>query len=381
MDLLAPVKRVDRFQRRHRSLAVPVAVIRKFGDDQAGNLAALIAYYAFFSLFPLLMVFVAVLGFVLEGNPDAQQAVLDSALKQIPIIGEQLRAGSLTGSGVALVIGIVGSVLAGLAVTLAAQTAFNRVHGVPHRERPNFLMARARGLLMLVALGVLQLVSTVASGLVTGGVGGPLLVLAGIALSLALNAILFIAAFRLLTDSSVPTSELWPGIIAATVLWTAVQAVGGAYISHVVKGAGTTYGTFATVIGLLTWLFLGARVVVYSAELNAVLSSKLWPRGLMAPLEPADRRALANLARIEEHIDEQHVSVTFDRESPADASAEPPQRPARRPPGPSATAPPGARRSLPPSATQEPRGRSPAAAAIIGATCTWIVLRLLRERS
>lgn len=312
MDLLGPVKAFDRFQRRHSALAVPVAVIRKFGDDQGGNLAALIAYYGFFSLFPLLLVFVAGLGFVLEGNPDAQEAVLNSALKQIPVVGEQLRAGSLKGSGVALAIGVVGALLSGLGVTLAAQTAFNRVQGVPHRERPNFAAARLRGLLLLAVLGTLQVVSTAVSGLVSGGFGGPLLLVAGLAVSLLTNAILFTAAFRLLTDSSIPFRQLRPGIASAAVLWTALQAVGGAYIAHVVKGAGTTYGTFATVIGLLTWLFLGARVVVYSAELNSVLAQRLWPRSLLGPLEPTDRRALAALAKIEEHRDEEHVSVRFD---------------------------------------------------------------------
>src|SRR6476619_3442451 len=142
MDLLAPAKSFDSVQRRHRGLAIPVAVVRKFGDDQGGNLSALIAYYGFFSLFPLLLVFVSALGFVLEGNPDAQQAVLDSALRQIPIVGEQIQAGTLEGNGVALAIGIVGALLAGLAVTLAAQTAFNRVYGIPHRRRRNYLSSR-----------------------------------------------------------------------------------------------------------------------------------------------------------------------------------------------------------------------------------------------
>ena len=316
MDPLAPLKAFDRYQRRHRTLAVPMAVIKKFADDQGGNLSALIAYYGFFSLFPLLLVFVTGLGFVLDGNPSAQHAVLNSALKDIPIVGDQIKAGSLTGSTTALVVGLVGAVLSGLGVTLAAQTAFQRVHGIPHRERPDFLFSRLRGLGLLAVLGTLQVVSTVASGLVTGGFGGPLLVVAGIAVSVATNLVLFVAAFRLLTDGGVENHQLWPGIISATVLWTGVQAIGGAYIGHVVKGAGTAYGTFATVIGLLTWIFLGARIVVYSAELNSVLSGRLWPRGLFEPLEPADRRALRTLAQIEERSDAQHVSVTFD--DPAD---------------------------------------------------------------
>jgi uncharacterized BrkB/YihY/UPF0761 family membrane protein len=237
------------------------------------------------------LVFVTGLGFVLDGNPSAQHAVLNSALKDIPIVGDQIKAGSLTGSPTALVIGLVGAILSGLGVTLAAQTAFQRVHGVPHRKRPDFLFSRLRGL---------------------GLLGGPLLMVAGIAVSLATNLVLFTAAFRLLTDAEVETHQLWPGIASATVLWTIVQAVGGAYIGHVVKGAGATYGTFATVIGLLTWIFLGARIVVYSAELNSVLALRLWPRGLFEPMEPADRRALRDLARIEERSDAQHVSVSFD---------------------------------------------------------------------
>jgi membrane protein len=312
LDPLAPLKAFDRFQRRHRTLAVPMAVVKKFADDQGGNLAALIAYYGFFSLFPLLLVFVTGLGFVLDGNPDAQRAVLDSALKDIPIVGDQIKTGSLSGSPTALVIGLAGAILSGLGVTLAAQTAFQRVHGVPHRKRPDFLFSRLRGLGLLAVLGTLQVVSTAASGLVTGGFGGPLLMVAGIAVSLATNLVLFTAAFRLLTDAEVETHQLWPGIVAATVLWTVVQAVGGAYIGHVVKGAGPTYGTFATVIGLLTWIFLGARIVVYSAELNSVLADRLWPRGLFEPMEPADRRALRDLAQIEERSDAQHVSVSFD---------------------------------------------------------------------
>ena len=260
---------------------MPVAVVKKFGDDEGGNLAAVIAYYAFFSLFPLLMVFVAVLGFVLQHDPGTRRRVLDSALSQFPVVGDQLQTGSLTGSGVALAIGAVGAILGGLGVTLATQAAFNRVHGVARDERAGFVRSRLRGLALLAALGTLLIASTLAAGLVSGGLGGPLLAVAGIVLSLALNGALFFAAFRLLTDDAVPTRTLWPGCISAALLWTALQAVGGAYVGHVVKGAGPAYGTFATVIGLLAWLFLGARVVVYSAELSSVLAGGLWPRALL----------------------------------------------------------------------------------------------------
>jgi membrane protein len=308
-DLLAPIRRFDRFQQRHAFLGIPLAVLKKFSDDGAGNAAVVIAYWGFFSIFPLLLLFVTILGFVLQGDASAQQSITHSVLKQFPIVG--IRPETLRGSPVGLAVGIAGTLLSGLGVTIAAQKAFNLVYTVPHRRQPNFLVSRLRGLEVLVAVGVLQVLSSVASGIVTGGFGGVWVAIAGIALSLVLDLLLFAAAFRLLTDASVPTAELWPGVLLATVGWAALQAVGGLYVAHVVKGSQATYGTFATVIGLLVWLYLGARIVVYAAEINVVLTRHLWPRSLIDPPIPADRRARAGLAKMEERDDKQSVDVTF----------------------------------------------------------------------
>lgn len=311
MDPLEPVRQFDQIQRRHPALGVPVAVLRKFSDDQAGSQAALLAYWGFFSLFPLLLLFVTILGFVLQDNAGAKHAVVNSALREFPIIGSSIQTHSLNGSGLALVIGLVGALVTGLGITTAAQNAFNTVYAVPHRERPNFISLRLRGVKLLVAFGVLQVVSTVASGVVTGGFGGAALTVAGIVLSFAINLVLFFAVFRLLTDDLISTRELVPGIVLAAVGWEILQALGGIYIGHVVKGANQTYGTFATVIGLLVWLYLGARIVVYSAEINTVLTRELWPRSIFDPPTPADRRARAALAKVEERDDKQSVEVVF----------------------------------------------------------------------
>jgi YihY family inner membrane protein len=318
MDALAPVRAFDRYQQRHDWIGFPVAVLKKFSDDGAGNAAALIAYYGFFSLFPLLLLFVTILGFVLEGNPSAQHSIETSVLNQFPVVGQSLQTHSLTGSTTGLVVGALGALLSGLGITLAAQNAFNTVYAVPHKARPNPVVGRLRGLKMLVVFGLLQIVSSVASGLVGGGLGGPGAFVAGIAVSLLLNLVLFFAVFRLLTDDTVTTRELRPGILVATVAWTILQAVGGVYISHVVKGADNTYGTFATVIGLLVWLFLGARVLVYAAEINTVLTRRLWPRSILDPPVPADRRVRAALAKVEERSDHERVEVTFHEEPPGD---------------------------------------------------------------
>jgi YihY family inner membrane protein len=318
MDPLAPIKAFDRFQRRHPPLAIAVAVLRNISDQGAGNASVLIAYWSFFSIFPLLLLFSTILGFVLQGHPSVERSLLHSALKQFPIVGSDLR--SLHGSGAGLAIGIIGTIWSGLGVTVAAQNAFNRVYAVPHFKQPDFLTSRWRGLKFLAAAGVLQVLSTAMSGIVSGGLAGAWLTIGGIALSLAINLVLFFVVFRVLVPGVVATSELWPGIVLAAVGWEILQAVGGIYVNHVVRGAGQTYGTFATVIGLLAWLYLGARIVVFSAEINVVLTRKLWPRSLMDPPEEADRRARAALAKMEERDDKETVEVAF---HPPDKSKRP----------------------------------------------------------
>jgi uncharacterized BrkB/YihY/UPF0761 family membrane protein len=146
---------------------------------------------------------------------------------------------------------------------------------------------------------------------VAAGLGGVLVTVVGLVLALLLNLILFFLVFRFLIPDLIPTRELWPGIILAAVGWVILQSVGGIYVAHVVRGASETYGTFATVIGLLAWLYLGARVVVYAAEINVVLTRRLWPRSILDPPETADRRARAALAKMEERDDKQTIDVTF----------------------------------------------------------------------
>src|ERR1700731_869429 len=138
MSLGERLHALDHRQQRSPRFSFVAAVFKKFSDDQASQMAALIAYYGFFSLFPLLLVFVTVLGFVLQGNPSAQESVLHSTLSQFPIIGDQLQRNvhSLKGSGLDLGIGVVGALLAGLGITSATQNAFNQIWHVPPKQRP-----------------------------------------------------------------------------------------------------------------------------------------------------------------------------------------------------------------------------------------------------
>jgi YihY family inner membrane protein len=308
---------VDAWQRRHTAPGFAVGVIKKFGEDRASNFAALLAYYAFFSLFPLLLVLVSVLGFVLEGNPSLQEDILDTALARIPVIGTQLTddVGSLTGSGVALAIGLAGALWAGLGVTLAMGRAFDTIWDVPRKDQPNALKARARGMAVLAVIAIALAASTVLSGLAAGGglgsTGTSVLALAG---TFTGNAVAFLAVFALLTSGgSRRVRALLPGVVLCSAGSLVLQAAGGWYVEHTIVDASEIYGTFALVIGLLSWFWLGSHLLLIAAEVNVVLHRRLWPRALTGELEPADEEVLERTALAAQADARQEIAVTFRR--------------------------------------------------------------------
>ena len=280
-SLKAGLRAVDAAQQRHRVTALPLAVAKKFGEDNGGQMAGLVAYYGFFSLFPLLLVVVTVLGLVLHGNVTLQHKILDSSLVSFPVIGTQIRDNirSLNGGAVPIVIGSAGALLAGLGVTRATQLAQDRFWGVPTAGRASFLRSRLRGLALLAILGATNLITTVLDGFVVAG-HGVLATLVALVASLALDLSLFIAAFVLLTSYAATVREILPGAIVATIAWEALQHLGSYLVVHQLKHATDTYGVFALVIGTLAWLHIGAQTTLYAAELNVVRARKLWPRAL-----------------------------------------------------------------------------------------------------
>jgi membrane protein len=308
---------VDRRQQQTRGVRFVAAVYKKFSDDQAGQLAALISYYAFVSIFPLLLVFVTILGFVLEGHPGDREKIIHGTLGQFPVLSDSLKLQSLSGSGLALAIGIVGALLAGMGITNAAQNAFNHIWDVPFRSRPNFLFSRVRGLAVLAILGTMTIVSTAAAGFVgtSSHSAGP--VIGGVLIAFLVNLALFMSAFALLTAADATWRDYLPGVIVAAVLWQLLQHLGGFYIEHALKHTQPLYGTFALVLGLLAWLYLGAQLVIFAAEINVVRTRKLWPRSFFSPpLLDADRRALTSSAEVEARVEEQNVEVSFDEPGP-----------------------------------------------------------------
>lgn len=294
VDLKAPLHRFDSFQHGRTWLAVPVAVVKKFGDDQGGRLAALISYYGFLSLFPLLLVFVTILGFVLAGNQSALESAKQSVLGQFPIIGDQISNEQLEGSGLALAVGVAVTLFAGLGITDATRYALDRIWSVPQTQRAGYVSSRLRGLGLLALLGAMFIIASVGTGIVSGGLGGEVLHVFGILVSLLLNFALFMLSFRLLCSERLRFSWLVPGATLAAIAWEVLTLIGGAFIGRI-QHSHTAYGTFALVLGILAWLHLGAQATIYSAELNVVLARRLWPRRLFSdeqqePPEPPPPR-------------------------------------------------------------------------------------------
>jgi YihY family inner membrane protein len=281
-----PLRAADRFQQRYPALAFPVAVWSKFNDDQAGNLAALISYYAFAALFPLLLVLVTVLNIALKNDPSLQATLLNSALSQYPVIGLQIKSslGSISGTGLPLVIGAVLLLLGARGVAGAMQNAMYEIWGITKDQRPGFPLSQVWAAALILTIGIGIVATTFLSGL-AGGAGhvitGAGAHVGAVAISLILNIGMFWLSFRIASARKVPWRELRTGAAIAAVFWQVLQVVGGYVISHQLHRSSELYGTFGIVLGLLAWLFLQAEVTLYAAEADVVLARGLWPRSIL----------------------------------------------------------------------------------------------------
>ncbi len=290
----SPTKRkFDAFQRSHPAVGFVMGVVRKASDDRGSNLAALLTYYGFFSLFPLMLVAFTILGFTLDGNPKLQTSIGETLRENFPLPG--IEPTSIKGSGLALVIGILLTLWSGLAATQAAQEALNTIWDVPRGEQPSFVLRRLKGLALISIVGV-GLVAATAASSITAFLG-PAAGIAGLAAGVLLNAAILATLFRVSVERKLSWAEVRWGALFGGVAWTALQGIGSWYTRRLVDNADKTYGTFAVVIGLLSWIYLQSQVFVYAAEISSVSSRKLWPRSLVADdLTEADHRVAEALA-------------------------------------------------------------------------------------
>lgn len=314
---------LDRQQRRHPILGAPLAVVYKFFDDQGFYLSALIAFYAFISLFPLFLLFSTILGFALENDAGLRAEILESAARQIPVIGQQIETQQLRGSGTAVAVAIATAVFGSLGVAQAIQNAMNVTWGVRRNERPNPVTSRLRSLGLLGVLGVFVVATTlisqigafVDSSLPMGRDASTVIFTVG---SLVLSALAFVIICRLGTAEPPEIPELVPGALLAALAWQALQTGGGTFVTTVVARSSVTNGAFAIVLGLVAWLYIGAICLVFCLETNIVYARRLYPRSLLTPmtdrvdLTEADQLAYARMVRAQSLKGFQNVEVTFD---------------------------------------------------------------------
>ena len=313
-------ERLDRAQRRFPVLGFPLATIYKFGDDFGNYLAALLTYYALVSVLPLLLLGTTILSVVLVGHPHLRDELLDSALGSFPVIGPQLKAPSTLGGGTgAVVIGIIGSLYGALGVAQALQYAGNTIWGVPRNRRPNPFLARGRSVVLVLTAGVGMLVAVAASIFLHAhwGTDSAVSQVGGFLIGVLVFTLVLMAAFRLAVKKRVGPLVLLPGVLFAAVGLQVLQSASYTYVNGVIKHASDVNAVFATILGMLAYLYVAAMVVVLAMEVNVVRHHRLWPRALLTPftddvdLTRGDRLAYARQAKAQRSKGYQEISVVF----------------------------------------------------------------------
>jgi YihY family inner membrane protein len=311
------IRKVDATQRRFTPTAFVFGVMKKYGDDNGGVLVSNLAYSSFVSIFPLLLVLVTVLGLVFTSvDPSVRTDVLNAVAKQVPQLGSTLEGNVHQlrhASDIGLIVGLVGLIWGSTGLAQAGLFTMEQVWNLPGPARPGYVQRLGRAGLFLCLLGGGVIVTTGLSSLPNYvhnlGIGSEILIEL---VTAAFNVGMYIGAFRVLTPKGVPVRQLLPGAITGGILWTVLQFV-GTYLVHHYAHSDSVYGVFGTVLALIAWIYIAVEVTVYCAEINVVLSRRLWPRAMVQPpLTEADRSSMAHQALQNQRRPEQHIEVTFD---------------------------------------------------------------------
>jgi uncharacterized BrkB/YihY/UPF0761 family membrane protein len=315
---------VDRWQRRVPWAGVPYAVMKKFGDDNANLVVVALAWYGFTAIFPLLLVVVTLFGFI--GAASIGDGIVRT-LHEFPVIGTSFNPSNpdaLHGSTLGLIVGLIGLVYGAQGVTQTAQQAMATVWNIPQTQRTGFLPRLGRSLASLVTIGGAFIVNAFVTGYATGGTTSYAIRIPVLAGLLIINVVLYFATFTLLTAKVIGPRGLLPGAILGAIAFTALITVGTSLMTHQLKNASATYGAFGSVIGIVLLLLLLAKLSMYAAELNPVLSRRLYPRALPLGGEPtdADRQVLASIAHAEQRRDDQVIGVGFGKDAADQAASD-----------------------------------------------------------
>ena len=304
----------DATQRRHAVFGFPYAVVKKYGDDEGGRHAALLTYYGFLSIFPLLLLIVVVVTAVVRNDPALRQKLLDAIIPEALQSVVNTDVLSLPTSGIPLVAALVGLLFAGMGIVFSAYQTLNHLAAVPHRKRLEFVPRYARIVAMLLIL--IAGAFGIGAFTVVAGALPDLPGLSRVAVYLGTTAIVFLllwSATGLLLPHRARFLIVWPAALVGSLASTGLLTFGAVVLPRLVAKSGPVYGSFATIVGLFTLIYLVSQVVVYAAEIAIVRRRRLWPRALDTLKPPdADRRSLLYLAREQERIRVQRIDAEFD---------------------------------------------------------------------
>jgi membrane protein len=280
---------------RHPAIEVGVDTLDGWRRHISGRNASVVAFFGFLSIFPLMLAATTILGLVLKDNEELQQRIIDGALADIPVLGAELEndPASLDGSIWVLVLGLAVALWSATKAFVALQGALDDVWEVDVDHRDAMPKQRSKALLGLVLIGGAQIAGLAMSTIVAEAnlaVWGRVLLTGG---NLVINVVVVAAMFRYLTAASTTWRDVRPGALTAGVAATLIQHFGTRIVVQISSNASDTYGQFALVLGIVTWLSLLAIATIMSAEFNAALLRQR--EGSIArvqpPADPADPAA------------------------------------------------------------------------------------------
>lgn len=286
---------MDKLQQRHHVFAFFYAVVRKYNDDEAGLQAALLTYYGFLSLFPLLLVATFITGFIAQHNAHLRVRLLDDITNYFPIVGEQLRQNihNTHKTGLAFIAGLLTALYGTRGVANATRRMLDIAWAVPKRKRSHFPKGTLKSFGIVLGAGLGLLLSTILAGYATAVFGHSFFFRL---IPLAINAVLLylICMFIFVLGSSRQQSrrDVRLGAITTVIGLFILQTIGGYLITHELRRTSSLYGQFSLVLVIMFWMYLLAQIFTYAIEINVVHTYKLWPRSLSGKHPtPADNKA------------------------------------------------------------------------------------------
>lgn len=310
----------DTFQRHHRFAGFPYAVVKKYGEDEAGKQAALLTYYGFLSLFPLLVVATSVIDLISQHNAHLRDSLLHNIDKYFPIIGDQLRLSvhNNSKSGIALLIGILVTMYGARGIADATRGALDHAWATPRVNRSGFPKSTLKSMALLFGAGFGLLIAAALAGVATSAFGHSLFFrIIPIIVNVGLLYLIFMYVFLIGTSGRFPRSYMRVGALTAAGGLLVLQALGVGLIQHQLHSLQGLYGQFALVLAILFWIYLQAQVFTYAIEINVVHAYRLWPRSIVEPLTAADKKSFSLYPKKEalRPQPEEEINVTFETKS------------------------------------------------------------------